>query len=222
MSLDDAQMRELLAPLNRVEPVTLLPRRANRRHVLIVGLLATLLLATGVAIAAGLDPFTGIRTASHAQQPQDILPPAVITQLGSFNDPNSIVSQGGLVTDSSRLLGRLTSGHEIYVVKTTKHNLCVLVTNHGRLSVVSCGNPLTQSEPVTVTSFGLVKSGPNATPPLSYGIARDGVTAVSFKAHGREHAVPVKNNVWFYEGNSNVLASITIHYANGRTQTLTH
>jgi len=34
--------------------------------------------------------------------------------------------------------------------------------------------------------------------------------------------VPVKNNVWFYEGNSNVLASITIHYANGNTRTITH
>lgn len=57
-------------------------------------------------------------------------------------------------------------------------------------------------------------------PPISYGIARDGITAVSFTALGREQTVPVTNNVWFYEGRSNMGASITIHYANGSTRTL--
>ena len=215
----EAQVRELLAPLNRVEPVSLPPRKANRRRVLIVGLPATLLLATGVAIAAGLNPFAGIGAARHAQKPQDVLAPAIV---GRYNHVIGMRSHGVLVASSSRLLGRLTSGHKIYVIATTKNELCVLVTDHGKLAVVSCGNPLTQSQPVTLTSTVLVKNGPDATPPLSYGIARDGITAVSFKAHSREQTVPVKNNVWFYEGKSNVLASITIHYANGRTQTLTH
>jgi hypothetical protein len=217
--LDEAQVRELLSPLNRVGPVKLPRRKANRRRALIVGLLAALLLATGVAIAAGLDPFAGIGAARHAQKPRDVLAPGVVAH---YNQANGKLSQGILVVNSSRRLGRLTSGHNIYVVTTTKNDLCVLVTNHGKLAVVSCGNPLTQSQPVTVTSTVLVKNGPNATPPLSYGIARDGITTVSFKAHGREQTVPVKNNIWFYEGNSNVLASITIHYANGRTRTLTH
>jgi hypothetical protein len=217
--LDEAQVRELLSPLRRVEPVELPRRKANRRRVLIVGLLATLLLVTGVAIAAGLDPFAGIGAARHAQKPQDVLAPAIVAQ---ENHAHGKFWRGVLVASSSRLLGRLTSGHKIYVVTTTENDLCVLVTNHGKLAVVSCGNPLTQSQPVTVTSIVLVKNGPNATPALSYGIARDGITAVSFKAHGREQTVPVKNNVWFYDGNSNVLASITIHYANGRTQRLAH
>jgi len=61
-----------------------------------------------------------------------------------------------------------------------------------------------------------------ARPPLSFGIAQDGIAAVSFRAHGREQTVRIKHNVWFYEGQSNVLGSITIHYANGETRTLTH
>jgi hypothetical protein len=216
---DEAQVRELLAPLNRVEPVKLLRRRANRRRVLIVGLLATLLLATGVAIAAGFDPFTGIGTAHHPQRPQDVLAPNIVARVDS---PNVRAGLGSLIPASARLLGQLASGRRIYVAGTSKGQLAILVTDHGRLVLASYGAPLTQSEPVTISSFDRVKNGPNATPPLSYGIARDGITAVSFTAHGREQTVPVKNNVWFYEGNSNVLASITIHYANGSTRTLTH
>lgn len=212
--LEEAQVRELLSPLKRVEPVKLPRRRASRRRVVAVGLSAAVLLATGVAIAAGLNPFAGIGGASHAQTPRDALAPAIVAQLNR--------ASGDLVANSSRLLGQLSSGHKIYVIATTTNDLCVLVTYHGKPAVLSCGNPLTQSQPVTLTSTVLVKNGPNATPPLSYGIARDGITAVSFEAHGREQTVPVKNNVWFYEGNSNVLASITVHYANGRTRTLTH
>ena len=65
-------------------------------------------------------------------------------------------------------------------------------------------------------------NGPGATPPLSYGIAQDGISAVSFIAEGKETTVPVKNNVWAYEGRNQALRSITVHYANGTTQTLTH
>jgi hypothetical protein len=219
---DEARVRELLAPLNRVEPVTLRQESRSRRPVLIVGLIAAALLATGVAIAAGFDPFTGIRTAHHHQRPQDILAPSILAHLNASNARAGALSSGSLVPASTRLLGQLASGRRIYVAGTSKGRLAILVTDHGRLEVASYGAPLTQSEPVTITSFVRVKNGPHATPPLSYGIAKDGITAVSFTAHGREQTVPVKNNVWFYEGNSNVLASITIHYANGSTRTLTH
>jgi hypothetical protein len=216
---DEAQVRALLAPLDRVEPVKLPERSRSRRSVLIAGLIAVALLATGLAIAAGFDPFTGIRAAHHSQKPQDVLAPNIVARVDS---PNARAHLGTLIPASSRLLGQLVSGRRIYVVRTSKNELAILVTNHGRLMLASYGAPLTQSEPVTIASSVRVKNGPHATPPLSYGIARDGITAVSFRAHGRVQTVPVKNNVWFYEGNSNVLASITIHYANGRTQTLTH
>lgn len=216
---DEAQVRELLAPLNRIEPVKLLQERRSRRPVLITGLIAVALLATGVAIAAGFDPFAGIGTADHPQRPQDVLAPNIVARFDAFNARAGL---GRILPASERLLGQLASGRRIYVAGTSKGQLAILVTDHGRLVSASYGAPLTQSEPVTISSFGRVKNGPHATPPLSYGIARDGITAVSFTAHGREKTVPVKDNVWFYEGNSNVLASITIHYANGSTRTLTH
>jgi hypothetical protein len=216
---DEAQVRELLAPLNRVEPVKLLRESRSSRRPVIVGLVAVALLATGVAIAAGFDPFAGIGAADHTQKPQDVLAPNVVAQVDSANARAGL---GRILPASERLLGELAGGRRIYVAGTSKGQLAILVTDHGRLVVASYGAPLTQSDPVTISSFVRVKNGPNATPPLSYGIAKDGITAVSFTAHGREQTVPVKNNVWFYEGNSNILASITIHYANGSTRTLTH
>lgn len=216
---DEAQVRELLAPLSRVEPVMLPHERRSRRRVLIVGLVTVTLLATGVAVAAGFNPFAGIATANHPQKPQDVLAPNILAQVDA---PNERAGLGRVLPASTRLLGQLASGRRIYVAGTSKGQLAILVTDHGRLAEASYGRPLTQYEPVTIASSVRVKNGPHATPPLSYGIAKDGITAVSFTAHGGEQTVPVKHNVWFYEGNSNVLRSITIHYANGSTRTLTH
>jgi hypothetical protein len=48
---------------------------------------------------------------------------------------------------------------------------------------------LTQADPITASSFQ-----PNeGTPPISWGFAIDGVTAVSFMADGQEVTVPVNN-----------------------------
>jgi hypothetical protein len=216
---DEAQVRELLAPLNRVEPVTLLQEGRSRRSVLIAGILAVALLAVGAAIAAGFDPFAGIGAADHTQKPQDALPARGVERLDSFNERAGL---GRLLPHTSRLLGQLASGRRIYVAGTSKGQLAILVVDRGRLVEASYAPALTQSEPVTVSSSVRVKNGPNATPPLFYGVAKDGITAISFMAHGREQTVPVKSNVWFYEGNSNIFASITIHYADGSTRTRTH
>lgn len=220
---DDARLRELLAPLDRVEPVTLTEQRRSRRAPFIAAILVVAVLAVGVAIAAGFDPLVGIGAADHAQRPQDVLPAAIVKQLGSpFAPAGAPPVIGTLLPKTSRLLGRLPSGRRIYVAQTSGAKLAIIVTDRrGRLQSVAWGEPLTQTEPVTVLTSVRVKNGPHATTPLSYGIARDGITAVSFTAHGREQTVPVTNNVWFYEGRSNVGASITIHYTNGSTRTIT-
>jgi hypothetical protein len=84
-------------------------------------------------------------------------------------------------------------------------------------SAVGCGDPLNQNEPTTTASVH-----PNAaTPPLAYGIAIDGVVSISFTAGEGETTVPVEENVWAYEGPSNALQSLTVHYADGTSQTLT-
>ena len=169
-----------------------------------------------------MNPFAGIGAASHAQHAQDVLNPAVVAKLQSYNARAGRFSPGTILPTTSRFLGQLASGRSIYVVATSKGLLCIVVLDHGRLALSSYGNPLSQTEPVTIGMSDRVKNGPHATRPLNYGIAKSGITAVSFRAHGREQTVPVKNNVWFYEGWSNALRSLTVHYADGRTKTITH
>ena len=197
-------------------------RRRRRRPILLAGIAAAVLIAGGVAFADGVNPFAGIGAANHTQHTQDVLNPAVVVKLQSYNARAGRFSPGTILPTTSRFLGQLTSGRSIYVVATSKRELCIVVLSHGELELSSYGNPLTQTEPVTIGISDRVKNGPHATRPLNYGIAKSGITDVSFRAHGREQTVPVKNNVWFYEGWSNALKSITVHYADGRSKTITH
>jgi hypothetical protein len=41
-------------------------------------------------------------------------------------------------------------------------------------------------------------------------------------AGGIEQTVLVKNNVWFYEGESSALETLTVHFADGSTELLGH
>jgi hypothetical protein len=177
----------------------------------------------GAAVAGtrGWGPFAGIAAANHAQTAQDVLAPAVVAQLAQV--PHRSHFGPRFVFDSSRLVGQFSDGGRLYVISTTKGDLCIVVVkNATRLASVGCGNPLTQTKPTTVTTEDLVVNGPNATTPLTYGIAQDAVSAVSFIAEGKETTVPVKNNVWVYEGRNQALRSLTVHYTNGTTRTLSH
>lgn len=221
---DEAQIRALLAPLGRVEPVTLLPRKSSRRAVLIGGLLALAILASGVAIADGVNPFVGIGAANHAQRSQDVLPAAVVAEIRRSNARGETIVgyRMHMLPNTARLLDTLSSGTRIYVISTTTHDLCVLIYADRADFADGCGSPLTQAEPTTIEQIDKVKNGPHATPPLTYGVAQNGITAISFRAHGHQTTIPVKNNVWAYEGQNGALRSLTIHYANGTTRTLNH
>jgi hypothetical protein len=164
--------------------------------------------------------FAGIGAANHAQTAQDVLDPAVVTQLTQLQRRSPLARH--FLFDTSRLIGQLPSSRRVYVIATTTNDLCVVVTKNSRLDTLGCGNPLTQTEPTTITSEDRVVNGPHATPPLIYGIAQDDITAVSFIADGSEKTVPVTNNVWAYEGHNQALTSLTVHYTNGTTRTLTH
>jgi hypothetical protein len=238
----ELEMRKLLAPLSRVEPVAVLGKKRSRRPVLVAGFVAAALLATGIAVADGVNPFAGIGAANHAQTSRDVLYPAVVARIRATNAEiarleaahaahpspmgpynfDLVIRRIVLLPDTARLLGVLPSGRRVYVMTTTSHLLCVLFELDQADYVDSCGNPLTQTQPVTIGAFDRVKNGPHATPLLNYGIAQNGVIAVSFRGGRREHTVQVKNNIWFYEGDSSALRSITVHYADGRTKTITH
>jgi hypothetical protein len=103
-----------------------------------------------------------------------------------------------------------------YTIATSAGGLCLAkVDPPGAQGGLGCGDSLNQSRPITIASEQVNHS----TPRVSFGLALDGVTAVSFTAGGAETTVPVKDNVWAYEGQAN-LRSITVHWENGSTQTL--
>ena len=203
-------------------------RKSATRRVTIAGLVAAVLVATGVAIAAGFNPFAGIGAANHPQTATDVLSPAVAAEIRTHNKEAGAQARrrlGLIVLATSRFVGRASSGTEVFVAKTTTNVLCVItvMTYRGKLETsIAYVAPLTKAEPTTIGTFDQVVNGPRATPPLSYGVAQNGVIAVSFKAHGKLQTVPVRHNVWFYEGRSDLMKSITVHYADGKTKTLTH
>jgi hypothetical protein len=200
-------------------------RRRRSRRVLIAAVAAAVIAGAGVAIAAGFGAFDGISAAQHPQGPADKLDPALVAQIKRENAPlaSSPTGQttGQMLLNSARFIRALESGERVYALTTTTNELCVLIVwppGSNMSSAVGCGNPLNQDHPTTI---GGVRPNP-ATPPIAFGIAIDGVTSVSFMAAGVETTVPVTNNVWAYEGPSAASQSLTVHYASGATQTLTH
>src|SRR2546423_15700300 len=75
---DDEFTRKLLAPIARVQPVTLTncPAQLRGRHlrsILVAAGMLAALAGAGVAIAAGLGAFNGINAAQHPQSSTDVL-----------------------------------------------------------------------------------------------------------------------------------------------------
>jgi hypothetical protein len=216
---DEAKVLELLAPLRRLEPLSFAvperpERRRLRRPVLVAAVVVVALALTGVAIANGVGAFDGISAAQHPPTAADKLDSAVAASL-SENDL-------GLDADSARFVTQLPDGARIYAVATKSGGLCVLAerlpnnTGKNDAAAMGCGSPLTQSQPTTAASF----RANEAVPPITWGIALDGVTAVSFRAGGQEVTVPVKNNVWAYEGQNSALEGWRVHFADGTTSVL--
>jgi hypothetical protein len=195
------------------------PARAERRRwraVLVTAVVVAALAAVGVAIAAGFGAFNGINAAQHAPTEADKLDPAVAASIAANDNPL------GLEADSARFVTQLADGVRIYAVATKTGELCALAerlpNNDGKndAAAMGCGSPLGQSQPTTVASFQVNE----ATPTISYGIALDSVSAVSFMAGGQEVTVPVKNNVWAYEGSNSAIDSLTVHFNDGDTKTI--
>jgi hypothetical protein len=190
--------------------------RRRRRPVLVAAVAVVALAGVGVAIAAGFGAFNGISAAEHPPTAADKLDPAVAASIAANGNPL------GLEADTARFVTQLAGGVRVYAVATKTGELCALAeglpNNNGKndASAMGCSLPLTQSQPTTAASF----RASDSTPPISYGIALDSVTAVSFMAGGHEVTVPVKNNVWAYEGDNFAIGSITVHFNDGSTETI--
>jgi hypothetical protein len=177
------------------------------------------LVLAGAAYAAGFNPFAGISAADHPATSNDSLPAFLTADIAQFNSIYERMGHGHLLSDSARFVRELPSGMRFYTIATSAGGLCLAnVYPSGSSNAkggYGCGDSLSRSQPITIGS-----QQPNpATPPISYGLAMDGVTAVSFMAEGVETKVPVKGNVWAYEGQAN-LHSVTVYWADGSTQSL--
>lgn len=218
----------LLAPFEQIEPVTRPGHRSRRRRLVAYAILALALIVGGVALAGSLNPLSGIGVADHPRTPNDVLSPDVEAQLRSDRPPSGGVDQiGGRLTRSARFVGSLPSGKRIYVVPTTKGRLCVVVAGLAE----SCGNPLTQMAPVTFTTF----FGHPGEPTYAYGVARDGVRAVSFnlssdddvtvpfsRSPGERVTVPVHDNLFAFESDPSdapqKFTAVTVTLADGTVE----
>jgi hypothetical protein len=215
----ESEVQRLRASLGRFEPIATTRATRSRRGVLIAFLTAALL-ATGAALAAGVSPlraihaFTGIGAANRARTSKDVLDPATLAILRHSNEQARSHGFPQLLLDTARLVRRLPGGYSVFVLTDTAKDLCVEIDPGGG----GCGKPLSQAEPTTIGTFRHDRT----TPPISFGVAKNSIVSVSFRGGGSEHTMPVVHNVWAYEGDSSALESITVHYADGRTKTITH
>jgi hypothetical protein len=170
----------------------------------------------GAAYAAGFDPFAGISAADHPATSNDTPPASLTAHIPKFSSAMERFGHGRLLPGTTRFITQLPSGMRFYTIATSAGGLCLATVRSPGGTGLECGHSLSKSRPITIES-----ERPNrATPLVSYGLAINGVTAVSFKAHGHQTTVPVKNNVWAYQGQNGALHSITAHWENGSTQTL--
>jgi hypothetical protein len=192
--LDEEQsIRTLLAPFERLEPATLGGRRSRRCRTAYVAAALAVVACAGVAVADSVNPLAGIGAANHARTPADVLDQSAQDQVRSAKAPNGFDPIGGQLTGAARLVGTVPSGRRIYVVPTTKGRVCVLVEGLAE----SCGDPLTQDQPITFTASWVGPGEPN----YAWGVARDGVKSVSFDVSPTQRVtVPVEHNVFVYEG----------------------
>jgi len=117
---EETWVRDLLAPLARIEPVVLSPERRRRirsAHAAVLGAVALVLAA--VALASGLDPLARIGAAKRPRSAQDVLNPRLVAHMKLWN--RFPVWQGGKpLLDTVRLVGRLPDGTRFFVLKTTE------------------------------------------------------------------------------------------------------
>jgi hypothetical protein len=193
---EEERLRALLAPLERLETVTLRRRNQGHRSLIVAAVAAAVLVIVGTGVAAGWGPLAGLTAADRAATPDDTLGAGMRSQLKADELPaGSAVDQVGTrLPDSARFIGTLPSAQKVYALPSSKGKLCVAVANLAE----SCGPALSHATPITFTIVD--PDGPGGVAPIAYGVAIDGVTSVSFRDAGVPVEVPVHGNFFAYQG----------------------
>ncbi len=201
------------------------------RPMLVAAVVVLALAGTSVAIANSLGAFSGgafngISAAHHRRTAEDVIDPATRAYMERTNckQPDGRACAPmmvGMRLGTSRRIAQLPGGQNLYVFKTTWKGLCYVAgpPPHGEFN---CSRPLSRSHPSTVWFYS---NSPHMSDWFTFGIALDGVTAVSFEPNGQDITLPVKNNVWTYRSESFEAMTalqglpLTAHFADGRTVT---
>jgi hypothetical protein len=198
---------------------------SSRRCVslLIAAVIASTLVGAGAA-ASVFGAFRGISAAQHPRTRADRLDPPVLASVAFYNKQQRLHHShvGLLAPDSSRFLRQLANGERAYAVAATGGGICALVERLRIPHAYNLKKPasqwgcsrLTRKVPTTIESF---KANPES-PVFSWGIALDGVKAVSWMA-GKQGVitVPVRHNAWVHLGNASFV-HFTVHFKDGRTE----
>jgi len=226
MLADDPELLAIAdALVETLQEESVSPRVSTRRWkpLLVTAVVTAALAGAGVAIADSLGAFNGISAAQHPQTGADVIDPATqaymegqdCNHLPSQQSPQCMPVIRGLMFDTARVVGQIPSGQNIYVITTKSDSLCFVVGPPQ--PEWNCEDPLSRSHPSAV--FPYTQDG---APYTVVGIALDGVTTVSFNESGQEVTVPVKDNVWTWQGDSSdaiaaPMLSLTAHFADGTT-----
>lgn len=197
------------------------PERSHSwRSAIMVAVVAAALVGAGVAIAAGFGAFNGLSRTQHPQTAADVLPGKTRISVERFNASFVKIWKRFhkkpplILPGTARLLGNLPLPgiRNVYAATDTKGHLCIIFEGGG----ADCTLPLSRSNPVRPYEARWWPHG--IWGPVAYGIAIDGITAVTFKSNGHDVTVPVKDNLWYYIGPNSAGGSLTLHFADGSTE----
>jgi hypothetical protein len=185
---------------------------------------AAALVGAGIALADGVGVFNGITAAQHPRSKADRLDPSVLASIAFTNKQQRLRHSrvGLLAPDSSRFVRQLANGERVYAVAATGRAVCALVERLRIPHAYNLKKPasdwacsrLTRKVPTIISSF----KANEESPVFSWGIALDGVTAVSWMAGSQGVvSVPVRHNAWVHLGNASFV-HFTVHFKDGGTE----
>jgi|SRR5579871_905535 len=202
-------------------------RRARARWMsgrLAIALALLALIIAGCSYAAGFNPFRGLSAAEHPATSRDSLPPFLRRSISDWN--HGTAPRKRLIPGTGRFVRELPNGMRFYAIATKDNGLCVAIAHPPASTAApgtttkggfTCGYLLSQRSPISVTTEQNATDRNGKTifgTPITYGLAVDGVTAVSFGEGRGSRTIPVKDNVLAFLGAPHGYV-ITVHWGNG-------
>ncbi len=199
-------------------------RWMSRRLALAVALVA--LLIAGCSYVAQVNPYRWISAADHPATSRDTPPAWVTSGIADWNKTHKSPSKH-MVASTARFVHELRDGIRFYTIATTNGGLCIVGSHLPRQTMANgvsfsngggftCEHTLTPMHPIAVESeqnATYINGKQVLATPINYGLAVDGVTAISFG----DLTVPVTDNAWAHIGRLG-RGPVILHFNDGRTR----